>query len=66
MQNKSPTPLRKKILALMKEKGPQTVNDLVVNLGITNGSSRSILVKMLEAGYIKRIGPGKYQLLESD
>ena len=50
----------------MKEKGPQTVNDLVVNLGITNGSSRSILVKMREAGHIKRIGPGKYQLLESD
>lgn len=65
MQNRSLTPFRKKILELMKEKGPQTINDLVVNLGITNGSSRSILVKMREAGYIKRIGHGKYQLTES-
>lgn len=32
---------------------------------ISNGSSRSVLVKMKEAGYIERIGPGKYQITES-
>ena len=57
-----PSPLRKRILKLMKFEGHQTVNDLVVKLGISNGSSRSVLVKMRESGLIKRIGPGKYHI----
>jgi DNA-binding Lrp family transcriptional regulator len=54
MERGPPSPLRKKILKLMKDEGPQTVNDLVVKLGISNGSSRSVLVKMRESGLIKR------------
>lgn len=66
MRRVPPSPLRKSVFNLMKNEGPQTVNDLVVKLKITNGSSRSVLVKMKEAGYIERIGPGKYQIMESD
>jgi len=61
-----PSPLRKKIMNLMKEEGPQTVNDLVEKINISNGSSRSVLVKMKEAGLVERIGPGKYQLISSE
>lgn len=64
MAKSSTAPLRTKVLALMREKGPQTVNDLVINLGITNGSSRSVLVKMRDAGQIERIAHGKYQLIK--
>jgi len=60
-----PSPLRKKILNLMKNEGPQTVKDLESKLGLSNGSSRSILVKMKEAELIERIGPGKYWIPES-
>ena len=61
-----PSPLRKKVLNLMKEEGPQTVKDLESKIGLSNGSSRSILVKMKEAGLIERVGHGKYQMIESD
>lgn len=64
MEKNSTASLRTKVLALMREKGPQTVNDLVINLGITNGSSRSVLVKMRDAGQIERIAPGRYQLIK--
>jgi len=60
------SPLREKILKLMKDEGPQTVNDLVEKLRINNGSSRSVLVKMKEAKLIERIGPGKYRIVESN
>ena len=61
-----PSPLRKSVLKLMEDEGPQTVQDLQIKLKLTNGSSRSVLVKMREAGLIKRVGPGKYQLEETE
>ncbi|WP_428325403.1 winged helix-turn-helix domain-containing protein [Nitrosopumilus sp.] len=66
MGNESPSPLRKKILNLMEEEGPQTVKDLESKIGLSNGSSRSILVKMKEAGLVERVSPGKYQLVKSE
>lgn len=60
MERGPPSPLRKKILKLMKDEGPQTIKDLEAKLGLSNGSSRSVMVKMKEAGLVERIGPGKY------
>jgi DNA-binding IclR family transcriptional regulator len=60
------SPLRKKVLNLMKTNGAQTVNDLVEKLHMSNGSSRSVLVKMKEAGLIERVGHGKYDLPKSE
>jgi len=60
------SPLRKKVLNLMKNEGSQTVNDLVEKLSMSNGSSRSILIKMKEAGLIERVGHGKYDLPKSE
>lgn len=54
--------LRSRVIALMKEKGQQSIDDLCNNLGISNGSSRSILVKMHQAGLIERISKGVYNL----
>jgi len=45
----------------MEEEGPQSVNDLCLKLGISNGSSRSILVKLNQAGKIERIERGVYR-----
>lgn len=50
----------------MKTNGAQTVNDLVEKLHMSNGSSRSVLVKMKEAGLIERVGHGKYDLPKSE
>ena len=58
--------LRSRVIALMKEKGPQSVADLCTNLGISNGSSRSVLVKMHQAGKIERISKGVYNLKKPD
>lgn len=66
MTNENLTPLRRRVIDLMIEKGPQTVNDLCTNLGISYGSSRSILVKLRQAGKIERIGKGKYQIHAND
>lgn len=55
-------PLRGKVLALLKSVGPQSVNDLCINLKISNGSSRSVLVKMHQAGMIERISKGVYRV----
>lgn len=60
------SPLRGKVLNLMKKEGAQTVNDLVEKLHMSNGSSRSVLIKMKEAGLIERVGHGKYNIPESD
>ncbi len=60
------SPLRKKVLNLMKKEGTQTVNDLVEKLKMSNGSSRSVLVKMKEAGLVERVGHGKYNIPKSD
>lgn len=58
--------LRQKVLDLMKKDGAQTVNDLIEKLHMSNGSSRSVLVKMKEAGLIERVGHGKYNLSKSE
>ena len=55
-------PLRERVIELMGEKGPQSVNDLCTNLGISNGSSRSVLVKLHQAGKIIRVSSGVYSL----
>lgn len=58
--------VRERVLELMKSEenfgGPQSVDDLCKNLRISNGSSRSVLVKLHSAGDIERIGKGKYRL----
>lgn len=58
--------LRDRVLALLKSDeeygGPQSINDLCKNLGISNGSSRSILVKLHQAGRIDRIDHGIYRI----
>ena len=64
MENLHSLPLRKRVIALMDEKGPQSVNDLCINLGISNGSSRSVLVKMHKAGILERTGKGVYKIKE--
>ena len=52
--------LQKRVLELMQE-GPKTVADLCESLGISNGSSRSVLVRMRKKGLITRIGKGTYK-----
>ena len=52
--------LQKRVLELMQE-GPKTVADLCGSLGISNGSSRSVLVRMRKKGLITRIGKGTYK-----
>ena len=57
--------LRERVLKLMTSEmnfgGPQSVDDLVKNLKISNGSSRSVLVKLHQAGKIERISAGIYR-----
>ena len=57
--------LRQRVLKLMESKeefgGPQSVDDLCKSLRISNGSSRSVLVKLHQAGDIERIGSGIYR-----
>ena len=60
------TPLRQKVLNLIKDEGAQTVNDLVKKLSMSNGSARSVLVKMKESGLIERIAHGTYNIPESN
>lgn len=66
MDNYVGGPLSSKVIALMKEKGPQSIDDLCKNLGISNGSSRSVLVKLYKAGRIERIAKGVYRANEDD
>ncbi|MBM3910586.1 MAG: hypothetical protein FJ356_02930 [Thaumarchaeota archaeon] len=58
--------LRDRVIKLMESDedfgGPQSVDDLCRNLGISNGSARSVLVKLSKAGKIERISKGIYQL----
>jgi len=58
--------LRDRVLALLESEedygGPQSVDDLCRNLGISNGSSRSVLVKLHQAGKIERIAKGIYRI----
>lgn len=59
-------PLKQRVLKLLESKkdfgGPQSVHDVQINLQITNGSSRSVLVRLLKSGQIERIGKGTYRI----
>ena len=61
-----PTPLRKKVLDLMTEEGAQNVTDIMQKLSMSNGSARSILIKMKESGLIERVSSGTYDIPKSD
>ena len=52
--------LQKRVLELMQE-GPKTVADLCQSLGISNGSSRSVLVRMRKKGLLTRVSKGTYE-----
>ena len=52
--------LQVRVLELMRT-GPKTVADLCGSLGISNGSSRSILVRMRKKGLLTRVGKGRYE-----
>ena len=60
------TPLRKKVLDLMKDEGAQNVTDIMEKLFMSNGSARSILIKMKESGLVERISHGTYNIPESN
>lgn len=62
----SVTSLRKKVLDLMHDEGAQNVTDIMKKLSMTNGSARSILIKMKESGLIERVSSGTYNIPESD
>ena len=55
--------LQRLVLELMRT-GPKSVADLCKSLGISNSSSRSILVRMRKKGLIARIGKGVYKTEE--
>ena len=52
--------LQKRVLELMQE-GPKTVADLCQSLGISNGSSRSVLVRMRKKGLLTKVSKGTYE-----
>lgn len=58
--------LRERVLKLMESEesfgGPQSVVDLEKNLKISNGSSRSVLVKLYQSKKTERIGHGIYRI----
>ena len=60
------TPLRKKVLDLMNDEGAQNVTDIMEKLSMSNGSARSILIKMKESGLVERISHGTYNIPESN
>lgn len=50
----------------MTEEGAQNVTDIMKKLSMTNGSARSILIKMKESGLIERVSSGTYDIPKSD
>ena len=50
----------------MQDEGAQNVTDIMQKLSMTNGSARSILIKMKESGLIERISSGTYNIPKSD
>ena len=58
--------LHARVVKLLESKndfgGPQSVNDLCLNLKISNGNSRSVLVRLYQSGKIERIEKGIYKL----
>ena len=59
-------PLSSKVINMLESEGPKSVSDLCSQLGISNGSSRSVLVKLHKAGKIDRIGKGVYRMYDDD
>jgi len=58
--------LSQRVLQILESKkdfgGPQTIDDLCKNFKISNGSSRSVLVRLHKAGKIERISKGTYRI----
>jgi len=58
--------LRQQVLKLLASTedfgGPQSVNDLRLSLKISNGSSRSVLVRLHKSDNVERIGKGIYRI----
>ena len=52
--------LQRLVLELMRT-GPKSVADLCKSLGISNSSSRSVLVRMRKKGLIARVRKGVYK-----
>ena len=50
----------------MKDEGAQNVTDIMEKLSMSNGSARSILIKMKESGLVERISHGTYNIPESN
>jgi len=59
-------PLRQRVLKLLESAedfgGPQSVADLCKSLKISNGSSRSVLIRLHKLGNIERIEKGIYRI----
>ena len=55
--------LQRVVLELMRTE-PKSVADLCGSLGISNNSSRSVLVRMRKKGLITRVGKGIYKTEE--
>ena len=54
------TPLESKTIDLVKDE-PKTVAEICTELKISNGSTRSLVIRMHKKGLITRVGKGKYQ-----
>lgn len=60
------SPLRQRVLELLQSVedfgGPQSISDLCKNFQISNGSSRSVVVRLHKLGKIERIEKGIYRI----
>ena len=54
------TPLQSKLVNFLKDE-PHTVAEICSELEISNGSTRSLVIRMHKKGLITRIEKGKYQ-----
>jgi predicted transcriptional regulator of viral defense system len=59
-----------RVLKLLKSRkdygGPQSVEDVCINLSMTNRNARSILSRMFQKGKIERIDKGVYRAKGDD
>mgnify|MGYP001197350234 FL=1 len=54
------TPLQSRLVDFLKDE-PHTVAEICSSLKISNGSTRSLVIRMYKKGLITRVGKGKYQ-----
>jgi len=54
------TPLQSRLVDFLKDE-PHTVAEICSSLKISNGSTRSLVIRMHKKGLITRVGKGKYQ-----